>query len=143
MDYQRETEAVDIKDQYMFYGMDARFPSFRIPGAITKQLEKIIGILEAFEGSAPMILHIYFKSSLQLTEQDGKHLTNFHLSTNIISAKRQFIANKFSIEPISKIAYLLAVTIWVFIDALIIQDKISCLTFKISLKCTILCCCQG
>lgn len=142
MEYQRDSEA-DIKDQCMFYGMDARFLSFRLPDAITKQLEKIIGYLEAFGGSAPMILHIYFKGSLQLAKQDGKHLTNFHLSINKISAKRQFIANKFSIEPISKIAYLLAVTIWVFIDALIIQDKISCLTFEISLKCTILHDCQG
>lgn len=90
-----------------------------------------------------MILHIYFKGPLQLAEQDGKHLTNFHLSTNIISAKKQFISNKFSIEPINQITYLLTVTIWVFVDALIIQDKISCLTFKISLKCTILHDCQG
>jgi hypothetical protein len=112
---------------------------------MTKQFEKIISYLEAFRGSAPLILHIYFKGSLHLAELDGKHLTNFHIiiSTNIISAKRQFIANIFSIESISQITYLLTVAIWVFVDTLIIQDKISCLTFKISLKCTILHDCQG
>lgn len=136
---------VDTKDRHTFWEEGDRLLGCAGPSAVTKPLGNHRGV-EAAGGHMPVLPRVQVTSSLGWPNQPGLQIQHlppwvpfFHKHN---FTKRQFIADELNNEPISQITYMLTVATQIFVEILIIQEKVCCLTFKTNLNWTSVYHCQ-
>lgn len=91
-----------------------------VPRAVAKRLGQVLGCVGGDRRTSTGTRRARSARPSKPSCEASPHFTGSHSSVNTTSTKRRVVGNKFTVEPISQITYLLTGATWIFAVILMI-----------------------